>query len=51
VKFVEFTSRLDWLEIPVLFGMHFGIGEGFVPPVFAGPAVSFDLSCESSGKA
>jgi hypothetical protein len=51
VKCVEVTSRLDWLEIPVLFGMQFGIGEGLVPPVFAGPAVSFDLNCKFSGKA
>ena len=48
---VDATIKLDYLSIPVLFGAAFGIGDGGVTPrIFAGPEVSFELSCKVSAE-
>jgi hypothetical protein len=48
---VEGTYELDYVEIPVLFGAQFGVGQGLTPRIFAGPAVSFEVGCSVSGEA
>ena len=46
----EATFELDYLEIPVLFGAEFPIGEGLTPRVFAGPEVAFEIGCQVTGE-
>ena len=43
----EFTIKLDYVEVPVLFKGRFGSG-GVKPSVFAGPAVGFKVSGKSA---
>lgn len=46
----EVTIGLDYIEIPLLFGAEFGVGQGLTPRVFAGPSVAFEVSCKLSGE-
>jgi hypothetical protein len=48
---IDSTIKLDYLQIPVLLGAAFGIGDGGITPrVFAGPQVGFELSCNVSAE-
>jgi hypothetical protein len=43
--------KLDYLEIPVLFGAEFQPeGSKIMPRVFAGPMVAFEMSCKLTGE-
>ncbi|MDT8435700.1 MAG: porin family protein [Gemmatimonadota bacterium] len=47
-----FTAELelDYIEVPVLFGVRFPlVGSPIEPRIFAGPAVAFEASCDVSG--
>ncbi|MFO7587652.1 MAG: porin family protein [Gemmatimonadota bacterium] len=51
VEGVDATFKLDYFEIPVLFGARFPIANSPIEPrVFAGPAVAFEMSCKIDGE-
>lgn len=47
----DVTFKLDYIEVPVLFGARFPIADSpFEPRVFAGPTVGFEMNCEIDGE-
>jgi hypothetical protein len=43
------TLALDYIDVPVLVGIHFATGGSVTPRVFAGPQASFKTSCKLKG--
>ena len=43
------TLALDYIDVPVLVGIHFPTGGTVTPRIFAGPQASFKTSCNLKG--
>jgi Outer membrane protein beta-barrel domain len=43
------TVALDYIDVPVLVGLHFDTGGSVTPRIFAGPQASFKASCKLKG--
>jgi len=43
------TLALDYIDIPLLVGIHFDTGGSFTPRVFLGPQASINASCKLKG--
>ncbi len=50
-SFADASVKLDYLEIPVLFGAAFPLENSAIrPTVFAGPEIGIQLSCDAEGE-
>jgi len=46
---IDATLALDYIDVPLLVGIHFDTGGSFTPRVFLGPQASINMSCKLKG--